>query len=179
MLGLHFVDDKSLQKMSLGMVFLTFTLRIKWYLMLQLLSVSQYRLKIFLTNYVSVPWLGVHVLATHNLLVQFWHILSSTQGLTVSRSYMHRLSCFIVQERTGPQYTSRSPTEWILWRSDEWMAGHRSCLSPCHHCFLYCRSQDSSLHEGWPSWCWAPCPVWLLLVHRKVLDLGDGRPGHA
>lgn len=87
-----------------------------------------------------------------------------------------RLSCFIVQERTGPQYTSRSPTEadTLKERMNEWL--DTGPASARHHLFLYCRSQDPPLQkEGWASRCWAPCPASTqgLTERSWIWEMGD------
>lgn len=81
------------------------------------------------------------------------------------------LSCFVVQERTGPQYTSRSPTEadTLKERMNEWLdtgpasAPVITCFFTVGHRILPCRRRGE-LHDIGPH---------VLLLH-KVWQKGPG-----
>lgn len=90
--------------------------------------------------------------------------------LTVSRELCARLSCFIVQERTGPQYTSRSPSEvdTLKERMNEWL--DRTCSASYSSLKLfYCRSQDLPAEGGVTFMMLGP----YVLLH-KVCQKGPG-----
>lgn len=139
------------------------------------------QLKIFLTNYVSVPWLRAQVLATHNLLLQclthpiFYTRSDSGQELWACLSY------FMVQERTGPWYTSRSPIEVDSMKEwmNEWM-DTVPASTPVITCFFTLQVIGSSSAGGEVSFMiLGPMSCFYTRSDRNVLGLGDGRPGHA
>ena len=123
-------------KMSLGMVFLTFTLRIKWYLMLQLLSGFTAGWKFFSPIMSQSHDLELRSWPLTTFLYKVWHILSSTQGLRVARNYVHVCHTSWFKKGLVPSIQVGPQQRWIVWRS-EWMnEWTQFLLQPVITCFF-------------------------------------------
>lgn len=160
-------------KKSLTMVFLTFPFRIKWYLMFRLLSGFTAGQKYFSLIMSQSHDLELMVWPRTAFLYNVWHVLSSTQGLIVSRNCVR--ICRISQFKKGPvSGTQVDPQQcWIVWRRSAWMDTIPAPF-PVTTCFFTLQATGSSPAEGGVSFMiLGPMSCFYTQSHRKCS--GSGR----